>query len=94
MVYQDNTSTISLVTKRGGKPRTKYMKVHQEVVKEKVGKGDIRIEYIKTSMMFADILTEPMNGVKLHNFVRALLNHLVPISGQQGCIEQNNIRRK
>jgi hypothetical protein len=33
VVYQDNMSTISLVTKGGGKPRNKYMKVRQAVVK-------------------------------------------------------------
>jgi hypothetical protein len=41
-VYQDNTSTISLVTKGGGKPRNKYMKVRQEMVKERVDKKGCR----------------------------------------------------
>jgi hypothetical protein len=30
LVLQDNTSTITLVTKGGGKPRSNYMKVRQE----------------------------------------------------------------
>ncbi len=91
VVYQDNTSTISLVTKGGGKPRTKYMKVRQEVVKEKVEKGEVRISYIKTSRMLADILTKPMSGEKFHKLVRVLLNHLVPLLEPQGCVERNNI---
>jgi hypothetical protein len=56
VVYQDNTSTISLVTKGGGNLRTKYMKVCQEMIKEKADKGDVKIAYIKMSRMIADIL--------------------------------------
>jgi hypothetical protein len=93
LVYQDNTSTISLVTKGGRKPRNKYMKVRQEMVKERVSKGDVKILYIKTCNMLADILTKPMSGEKFYKFVRALLNHLVPLSEQQGCVEQNDIGR-
>jgi hypothetical protein len=92
-VYQDNTSTISLVTRGGGKPRNKYMKVRQEMVKERVDKKDVDIIYIKTCRMLADILTKPMSGEKFYKFVRALLNHLKPLLEQQGCVEQNDIER-
>jgi hypothetical protein len=57
LVYQDNTSTIALVKNGGGKPRSKYMKVRQEYMKERVGTGELDIKYIKTSQMLADILT-------------------------------------
>lgn len=77
VVYQDNTLTISLVTKGGGKPSNKYMKVRQKGVKERVDKGDVEIAYIKTCRMLADILTKPMSREKFYKFVRALLNHLV-----------------
>jgi hypothetical protein len=30
IVYQDNASTISLVVKGGGKPRTKYLRVRHQ----------------------------------------------------------------
>ncbi len=79
-VYQDNTSKISLVTKGGGKPRNKYMKVRQEMVKERVDKKDVDIIYIKTCRMLADILTKPMSGEKFYKFVRALLNHLISMT--------------
>jgi hypothetical protein len=69
------------------------MKVRQEMVKERVDKKDVDIIYIKMCRMLTDILTKPMSGEKFYKFVRALLNHLVPLSEQQGCVEQNDIGR-
>ncbi len=48
LVHQDNMSTITLSTKGGGKPRTKYMRVHQEYIKEHTGTGELQIKYCKT----------------------------------------------
>eukprot|EP00392_Amoebophrya_sp_AT5.2_P019736 g20709.t1 len=61
-IMQDNMSTITLVTKGGGKYRNKHLKVRQAVVKERVDKGDIKIEYLPTAMMLADTLTKPLQG--------------------------------
>jgi hypothetical protein len=62
VVFQDNTSTISLVTKGGGKPRTKHMRVRQQLVKEKFDHKEIDIQYVKTREMLADVLTKPLGG--------------------------------
>jgi hypothetical protein len=43
-IMQDNMSTITLVTKGGGKYRNEHLKVRQAVAKERVDKGDIKIE--------------------------------------------------
>jgi hypothetical protein len=61
-VKQDNTSTISLVTKGGGQYRSKYMKVRQAFVKERVDCGEIKVEYLSTKMMLADAMTKPLQG--------------------------------
>jgi hypothetical protein len=53
-IMQDNMSTITLATKGGGKYRNKHLMVRQAVVKERVDKGDIKIEYQPTAMMLAD----------------------------------------
>ena len=73
LVYQDNTSTITLGTEGGGKMRNKRMRALQGVVLEGVEEGDYEIKYIPTSDMIADLLTKPLNGFKFHKFVKVML---------------------
>ena len=61
-VYQDNTSTITLVTKGGGKYRTKYMRVRQASVHEQHKEGSVAIEYLPTGRMLADVFTSRYKG--------------------------------
>jgi hypothetical protein len=72
-VYQDNTSTITIVRTRGGKARSKYMKVRQEYIKEHLDTGELEICYVKTTDMLADILTKPLGGELFHNIVKKVL---------------------
>ena len=67
-VLQDNTSTLSLVTKGGGKYRTKYLRVRREFIKERADEGSIQLEYLPTKMMLADALTKPLQGT-LYKFM-------------------------
>ena len=62
VVFQDNISNISLVTKGGGKYRSKYMRVRQALVKEQHDNGCIKLEYLPTGKMLADVLTKPLQG--------------------------------
>ena len=61
-VLQDNTSTITLVTKGGGKYRNKYMMVRQCYVRERVQAGEVVVQYVQTHRMLADALTKPLQG--------------------------------
>ncbi len=72
-VYQDNTSTITIVKYGGGKARSKYMKVREEYVKEHLNTGELEISYVKTTDMFADILTKPLGGELFHHIVKHIL---------------------
>ena len=60
VIMQDNTSTITLVTKGGGQYRTKYMLVRQSFVKERVDCGDVAVTHCATLKMLADALTKPL----------------------------------
>ena len=46
----------------GGVWRSKYMRVRQESVKERIDIGDFRVEYVPNGEMIADILTKPLHG--------------------------------
>jgi hypothetical protein len=76
VLYQDNRSTITLVETGGGKYRTKYMKVRQAYVTERLGTHELSIAYIHTSRMIADILTKPLQGEQFHRFAQAALGRL------------------
>jgi hypothetical protein len=75
VIYQDNASTITLVTQGGGKPRTKYLRVRRELVKELVDKKLIEIVFIGTKWMIADVLTKPLQGDDYHKFSLILLGY-------------------
>ena len=71
-VYQDNTSTITLVTNGGGQYRSKYMRVRQAFVKERCDAGEVEISYLPTGKMIADILTKALQGAVFKYLVRRL----------------------
>ena len=73
IVFQDNTSTITLVTTGGGKPRTKHFRVRQESVREKVRAGDFEVRYLSTTSMLADALTKPLQGELYRNLTDQIL---------------------
>ena len=75
-IYQDNTSTITLVTKGGGKYRTKYMRVRQGFVQERYAAGEVAIVYMPTGRMLADALTKALQGAVFRFLTRR-------ITGQQ-----------
>jgi len=75
LIYQDNTSTITLVTKGGGKMRNRKMRVKQAVVPEGYENQDYDFKYIPTEHMVADIFTKPLSGIKYHRFKKVLLGY-------------------
>ena len=86
-LMQDNTSTITLVTKGGGKYRSKYMKVRQEFVKERVDTGDVSVHYLSTKLMLADVLTKPLQG-ELYRVLTSGIIGVTP-SRHRGALEES-----
>lgn len=78
LVYQDNQSMIALVKSKYNthKPRSKYFKVRQEYVRDRLNTKELEIEYMKTGKMLADIRTKPLGGEHFHMIAYAILgNH-------------------
>jgi len=71
MIHQDNTSTIMLVTKGGGKLRTNAIK---GVILEGYENEDYDFDYVNTDGMTADVQTKPMQGTKYLKHSKTLLN--------------------
>lgn len=80
-IYQDNTSTITLITKGGGKMRNKNMRAKQAVILEGYHNKDYDIKYIKTEDMLADVNTKAITGFKFHRFTRWLMGRIHNAAG-------------
>jgi hypothetical protein len=95
-VYQDNKSTLAMVPTGGGKPRTKYMKVREEFVKERLETWEVVLEYISTKQMLADLMTKPLGGELYHTLTHrrlgghqyACLNNRGAKGEQVSCVSE------
>jgi hypothetical protein len=68
-------STMALVDKgASGSERTKHIKIRYFWVKDRVQSGEIKVEYMPTEEMVADILTKPLQGSKFVTLRNMLLN--------------------
>jgi hypothetical protein len=73
IIFQDNTSTIKLVTTGGGKFRNKHLRAQKGVLLEGYTTGRFLVEYINTERMIADMFTKPLEGYKFYKFMRAIM---------------------
>lgn len=62
IIFQDNKSTIHLVTEGGGKMRSKQLRALQASVKQGIEDDDYAVDYCKTEDMISDSCTKPTGG--------------------------------
>lgn len=76
IIYQDNMSTLSL-EKNGrvsGSSRTKHIKAKYYLVQDKYNSNEIDLKYCPTDIMWADVLTKPLQGLKFRQMCAVLMN--------------------
>jgi hypothetical protein len=75
IVYQDNMSTIAIVTDiHGGNVRTRHLNARRATAYEAIEvRKSVCIRYIKTGDMLADVLTKPLGGRLFYRFADDLL---------------------
>ena len=74
-IYQDNMSTIAMVKNgKSNSDKTKHIAVRFYFVADRIKNGEIKVEYLKTGDMVADILTKPLQGAKFYELRQELLN--------------------
>ena len=62
-IYQDNQSCMALVERgRSGAERTRHIQIRYFWVKERVDTGEVRVEYLRSEDMYANVLTKPLQG--------------------------------
>lgn len=75
IVYEDNQSAIAMV--KNGKSqseRTRHIAVRFYFIADRVANKEIKIEYMETGKMIADILTKPITGNLFFRLRAGLLN--------------------
>ena len=75
IVYQDNMSTIALVKNgKSNSERTRHIAIRFFFVADRVASKEIKVEYMQTGEMLADILTKPLQGDLFRKLRDRLLN--------------------
>jgi hypothetical protein len=76
VVFQDNMCALSL--EKNGRislsKHTKYIKAKQFLIKDYYESGEIDLRYCPTDIMWADVLTKPLQGQKFRD-MRAFLQN-------------------
>ena len=73
IVYQDNQSAIFLATKgRSTSERSRHIKIRYFFVAHYIATNEIKIEYMPTGQMIADVLTKPLHGTLFKIFADKL----------------------
>ena len=71
-IYQDNQSCMALVERgRSGAERTRHIQIRYFWVKERVVTGEVRVEYLRSEDMYANVLTKPLQGSQFQRERRA-----------------------
>jgi ATP-dependent protease HslVU (ClpYQ) peptidase subunit len=74
-IYQDNQSTIAMVKNgKSNSTRTRHIAIRFYFVTDRVASKEIKIEYMRTGDMIADILTKPLQGALFNRLRNLLLN--------------------
>jgi hypothetical protein len=74
-VYEDNQSAIKLAENgRSNSSRTRHIAIRYFFVSDRMKAGEIKVEYLKTTDMIADILTKPLQGALFRRLRSLLLN--------------------
>jgi Reverse transcriptase (RNA-dependent DNA polymerase) len=77
ILYQDNKSTIYLSEKgRSTSERTRHIKIRYFFVNHYIDTKEIKLEYMPTSDMIADILTKPLHGSLFTRLAHLLTGNL------------------
>jgi hypothetical protein len=75
VLYQDNTSAMALAQKGySSSEKTRHVNIRFFFVKDTIESGEVKIEYMPTDELLADILTKPLQGKRFRSLRARLLN--------------------
>jgi len=73
VLYQDNTSAMTLGTDPSTPKRSKHMLTKLTYVRSLVLSGAVRMEHLQTLEMTADVLSKPLHGEQYYKHTKSML---------------------
>ena len=75
ILYQDNLSTMALIDKgRSSSERTRHIAIRHFWLKERISLGEAQIVHMKSELLFANLLTKPLQGPQFLSERKGLTN--------------------
>ena len=75
IIYQDNQSTIAMAERgRSSSERTRHIHIRHFFIKDRIDSGEVKLKYLPTEEMIADILTKPLQGALFRKLRGKLMN--------------------
>jgi hypothetical protein len=74
ILFQDNMSTIHMLNRKGQHKASKHIRPKYHFTRDQVKKGNIKIVYLETKLMIADILTKPLEREVFTRLAAEMLN--------------------
>jgi hypothetical protein len=72
IIFNDNQGAGQLSKNQVFHNRTKHVDIRHHFIREAVGRGDIKVEYLPTDQMPADVLTKGLSSSKQNKCIHAL----------------------
>jgi hypothetical protein len=89
-IYCDNQSAIAISKNPQHHQRTKHFDIKWHWIREQVENGNLKVEYLRTDEMVADILTKPLSTKLFTIHSEKLVSR---ICGKEGVLESLNKNR-
>ena len=75
-IEQDNTSCMRLAEKgKTFNQFSKHINIRYFFVKDRIDKGEIKLKYVRTDNLVADVMTKPLQGERFRFLRSKLMNH-------------------
>lgn len=71
-IYCDNKSTLHVLINNSSSQKLKHVRIRAKFVGEKIEKGEVKLKYLQTNNMLADIFTKPMVSDRQTKFTNLL----------------------
>jgi hypothetical protein len=73
-IEQDNTSCIKLAEAgKSQNPFSRHINIRYFFIKDRLEQGELKLQYVKTEDLIADILTKPLQGSRFRSLRRKLM---------------------
>ena len=84
-IEQDNTSCIKLAEAgRSQNPFSKHINIRYFFIKDRIDNDEVKLKYVCTEDLIADILTKPLQGARFRSLRAKLMGHELELNRSQG----------